>query len=65
MCCRYDVNKSDIRYSEVKLSLSGDSTIKDSTNVEPSEPEYEVITTDHKLDSDVKMEANPAYHATS
>ena len=59
--------RSYIRYSEVKLSLvlSRDHTIKDSTNVELSEPEYEAITTDHKVDSDVKMEANPAYHATS
>ena len=31
----------------------------------PSEPEYEAIETDHKLDCDVKMDANPAYQAIS
>ena len=31
----------------------------------PSEPEYEAVETDHKADCDVKMDANPAYQATS
>ena len=65
ICCRYDVNQSNIRYSEVKQSVSRDNTIKEYTNVKPSEPEYEAITTDHKPGYDVKMDANPAYHATS
>ena len=42
---------------------SRDYTIKDSKSSEPSE--YEPIKTFYKLDSDVKMDANPAYHATS
>ena len=63
VCCRYDVNQSDIRYSEVKLSVSKDNTVKD--YVKPPEPEYEAIETDHKPTCDVKMDANPAYRATS
>ena len=31
----------------------------------PSEPEYEAVETDNKLTLDVKMDANPAYQATS
>ena len=62
ICCRYDVNQSNIRYSDVKQSVSRDHTIKDAKS---SEPEYEAITTDYKPDCDVKMDANPAYHATS
>ena len=66
VCCRYDVNQSDVRYSEVKKSVSIDNTIKDSSNIKPFEPEYELIGIDHKpTDCDVKMEANPAYQATS
>ena len=62
ICCRYDVNQSNIRYSDVKQSVSRDHTIKDAKS---SEPEYEAITTDYKPDCDVKMDANPAYQATS
>ena len=66
MCYRYDVNQSNVRYSEVKQSVSREDTIKDSTNVKSSEPEYEAIEIDHKpIDCDVKMDANPAYQATS
>ena len=68
ICCRYDVNQSNIRYSDVKQSVSRGYTIKDSTNekpVQPSEPEYEAIETDAKakmkVDYDVNMDANPAY----
>ena len=46
------------------------STSTDSTNtkhVKPSEPEYEAIKRDPaskmKVDSDVKMDCNPAYHS--
>ena len=31
----------------------------------PSEPEYEVVEIDNKVTCDVKMDANPAYQATS
>ena len=66
ICCRYDVNQSNVKYSEVKKSMSRDYTIKDSTNGKSSEPEYEAIEIDHKpTDCDVKIEANPAYQATS
>ena len=70
-CCRYDVDvdqQSNVRYSDVKQSVSRDNTIKDPTYVniaKPSEPEYEIIETDHKPDHYAKMDANPAYHATS
>ena len=44
-------------------STSTDSTIKE--HVMPTEPEYEAIKRDPeakiKVDSDVKMDANPAY----
>ena len=66
--CRYDVNQGNIRYSEVKQSVSRDITIKEYVNVKPSEPEYEAIETDTKklgVGGDVKMDANPAYQATS
>ena len=59
------MNQSNIRYSDVKLSLSRDCTIKDPMKYNPSEPEYEAIETDHKPDCDVKMDANPAYQAIS
>ena len=66
VCCRYDVNQSNVRYSDVKQSVYNtitDSTIKKLVN--PSEPEYEVIKRDPeakmKVDSDVKMDPNPAY----
>ena len=42
--------------------MSRDHTIKDAKS---SEPEYETITTDYKPDCDIKIDANPAYHATS
>ena len=48
--------------------MSRDNTIKDPTYVniaKPSEPEYEAIEPTHKPDHDVKMDANPAYRATS
>ena len=61
ICCRYDVNQSGIKYSDVKQSVSRNHTIKDS---EPSDPEYEAITTDHKPDYNVKMDADPAYATT-
>ena len=67
ICCRYDVNQSNVRYSDVKQSVystSTDSTI--TKHVKPSEPEYEAINRDPeakmKVDSDVKMDSNPAYH---
>ena len=63
ICCRYDVNG----YSEVKQSVSRDNTITDSKHVQSTEPEYEAID-DRKLNMkplcDVKMDANPAYHAS-
>ena len=65
----YNVDQqSNVRYSDVKQSVSRDNTIKDSTYVNiaiPSEPEYEAIETDHKPNHDVKVAANPAYHASS
>ena len=70
-CCRYDDDgdqQSNVRYSDVKQSVSGDNTIKNyryANTARPSEPEYEDIEIDHKPDHDVKMDANPAYHATS
>ena len=64
-CCRYDVNQSNIRYSDVKQSLSKDYTITDPMKYKQSEPEYEAIETDHKPACDVKMDVNPAYQATS
>ena len=65
ICCRYDVNQSNKRYSDVKHSLSIDYTIKDPLKYKPSEPEYEAVETDNKPTCDVKMDANPAYQATS
>ena len=67
ICCRYDVNQSNIKYSDVnyKQSLSRDQIITDPAQYKSSEPEYEDIGTDHKPDCDVKMDANPAYQATS
>ena len=66
VCCRYDVNQSNVRYSDVKqpvYNTSTDSTSK--KHVKPSEPEYEAIKRDSeekmKVDSDVKMDSNPAY----
>ena len=62
-CCRCDVSN---RYSDVKKSVSSNYAIANSTNVKQSEPEYEaVIVNDYKRDCDVKIDANPAYHATS
>ena len=66
VCCRYDVNQSNVRYSDVKQSVY--SSITDSKSekpVKPSEPEYEAIETDAKakmkVDYDVNMDTNPAY----
>ena len=53
--CRYDVNQSNIRCSDVKQSVSRDHTIEDSS-------EYEAVKIDDRVDCDVKMDANPAYH---
>ena len=60
------IRASNIRYSDVKQSVystTTDSTIK--KHVKPSEPEYEAINRDPeakiKVDSDVKIDANPAY----
>ena len=39
-----------------------DYAIKDSKS---SDSEYAAVTTAHKPNCDVKMNANPAYHATS
>ena len=68
ICCRYDVNQSNIRYSDVKQSTSRDYNIKVSASekpVKPSEPEYEAIESDTKakmkVDYDVNMDTNPAY----
>ena len=65
ICCRYDVNQSNKRYSDVKQSLSIDYTITDPLKYKPSEPEYEAVETDNKPTCDVKMDANPVYQATS
>ena len=51
--------------------MSRENTIKDSTNVKTSEPEYAVVTTDPKSKNinatdnygDVIVNANPAYHS--
>ena len=70
-CCRYDVDQSDVsvRYSDVKQSVSKDQTITEYANqyIKPSEPEYEAIDTkpNMKPNYDIKMDANPAYQATS
>ena len=64
--CRYDVNQSNIKYSEDEKSVLSDYAIKDSINVKSSDPEYEAVEIDHKpIDCDVTMDANPAYQATS
>ena len=66
--CRSNVNESNIRYSEVKQSMSRDNTVTDSKHVQSTEPEYEAIVhpkPNTKHSYDVKMDANPAYHATS
>ena len=58
ICYRYDVNQDPITYSEVKQSVF--------TNTQASEPEYEVITRNHKpTDSDAKMDTDPAYQVTN
>ena len=58
ICCRYDVKQSDITYGEVKQSVF--------TNIQASEPVYDAIELDHKLNhSDIEMDANPAYQAIS
>ena len=58
-----------MRYNEVKQSVSGSKTITDSKHIKPSEPEYEIIAADPKTNVrfgyDFKMDANPAYQATS
>ena len=49
--------------------MSRGNTITDSKHVQSTEPEYEAVETDPKPNmkpaDDVKMDANPAYHATS
>ena len=48
--------------------MSRDNTITDSKYVQSTEPEYEVIVDpkqNKKPACDVKMDANPAYQATS
>ena len=49
--------------------MTRDHTIRDPTYVntgKPSESEYyEPIEITHRPDRDIKMDANPAYHATS
>ena len=67
ICYRYEVNQSDhnIRYSNVKQSLSRDNTIKDPINYKQSEPEYEIVEADHKPVGSVNMDPNPAYQVTS
>ena len=63
ICCRYDVNQSNIRYSDVKQSR--DNIIANPINkyIKPPDPEYEAVDTkpNMKSDSDVKMDVNPAY----
>ena len=63
---RYAVSQSNVRYSDVKQSGSTDHAITQSTNkhIKPSEPEYEAVD-NMKPCSDVKMDANPAYQATT
>ena len=63
---RYAVSQSNVRYSDVKQSVSRDHTIKESTNkhIKPSEPEYEAVD-NVKPCCDVKMDANPAYQTTT
>ena len=68
ICYRYDVNESNIRYSEVKQSVSRDNTNTDSKYVQSTEPEYEAVfdpKPNMKHSYDVKMDTNPAYRATS
>ena len=49
-----------MRYSDVKQSRDKDSTNK---YIKPPEPEYEAVDSKQNMkpDSDVKMDANPAY----
>ena len=61
ICCRYDINQSNIRYSDVNRSVSRDYTIKDAKSSEP--PEYEAIKTDYKANTNIKMD-DPAYHVS-
>ena len=63
--CSYDANQSNIRYSDVKQSVSKECTIEDTIKCNPSEdsePEYEAVKVDHKPACDIKIDANPAYH---
>ena len=66
ICCRYDVNQSNVRYSDVKQSVYSNITdSKSKKPVQPSEVEYEAIEIDTKakmkFDYDVDMDINPAY----
>ena len=48
--------------------MSRDNTVTDSKQVQSTEPEHEAIVDpkpNMKHSHDVKMDANPAYHATS
>ena len=63
---RYAVSQSNVGYSDVKQSVSRDYAITESTNkhIKLSEPEYEAVDNIKPRD-DVKMDANPAYQATT
>ena len=42
--------------------MSRDRTITDPTQYRPSEPEYENVKTDQRVDRDARMDAIPNYH---
>ena len=67
ICCRYDVNQGNIRYDDIKQSRDKTTTDPMSKYIKPPEPEYEAIDTksNMKPHCDVKMDADPAYQATS
>ena len=56
--CKYDVNQSNIKYSDVKQSVSTDPTITDKKHTKPSELEYEAIETDAKAKMKVDYDVN-------
>ena len=69
ICCRYDVKQSNIRYSDVKQTVSKNHNTTDfaksENHVEPSELEYKAMEidaeADRKVHCDVNMDTNPAY----
>ena len=67
ICCRYNANQSNIRFSDVTQLTDYTITNPTSKYIEPLDPEYEIVDTklNMKPHSDVKMDANPAYQATS